>query len=137
MCVVCPHFLTGHFVKVHIISLILLTSVSFRVTKVLFKNKGSVQNANNESMHTLLNEKRGGIFRFLVKRGYKNSRKLPYGLRKRFILPPPIRFRLMLGSIISIFSFTFYCCILLCIYHALIKTYNAGTSADGHSQREN
>ena len=70
----------------------LCISVSFRVTKVLFKNKGSVQNANNESMHTLLNEKRGGIFRFLAKRDYKNSRKLPYGLRKRFILPPPIRY---------------------------------------------
>jgi hypothetical protein len=23
---------------------------------------------------------------------YKNSRKLPYGLRKRFILPPPIKY---------------------------------------------
>jgi len=51
VCVVCPHFLTGHSVKVLIFLLILLTSVLFIVTKVLFKYKGSVQNANNESIH--------------------------------------------------------------------------------------
>jgi len=51
VCVVCPHFLTGHSVEVLIFSLILLTSVLFIVTKVLFKYKVSVQNANNESIH--------------------------------------------------------------------------------------
>ena len=51
VCVVCPHFLTGHSVEVLIFSLILLTSVLFRVIKVLFKYKGSVQIANNESIH--------------------------------------------------------------------------------------
>jgi len=51
VCVVCPHFLTGHSVEVLIFPLILLTSVLFRVTKVLFKYKGSVQKANNESIH--------------------------------------------------------------------------------------
>jgi hypothetical protein len=51
VCVVCPHFLTSHSVEVHIFSLVLFTSVLFRVTKVIFKYKGSVQNANNESIH--------------------------------------------------------------------------------------
>ena len=46
VCVVCPHFLIGHCAEVHIFSLVLFTSILFRVTKVLFKYKGSVQNAD-------------------------------------------------------------------------------------------